>query len=166
MLGGAALAAVVLIAAIVINQNSGGTVDDGGHDFTAWQSRTEMELVMTETAAAIGLAIEANDPDDLPLSCDLAAGGEGSSLLVTGFDGPALVDIDASLTQVRALWEGRGLVVNDRAINDKKGLSTTLPDGGSFFLLAGPASTAFAGESGCARTVGGPTGTTSDGSTS
>jgi len=157
-LGGVALAAVALITIIAINQNSGDTVDDvTGDDVTAWQSRIAMEQVMTETATTIGLTVQPRKADDEPLACDRAGGGEGFSFLVRGFEGPTIEDLDASLAQVRAAWEGQGLVVHNRAIGDKKGLSTTLPDGGSFYMLSGSDVTIFAGESACARTVGAPT---------
>lgn len=158
MLGAAILAVVGLISVFAINMISGGSVDEAtSADFTAWQSRRAMEQVMTETAASIGLTIQPRDPDNLPLGCDLAGGGQGSSFLVNGFEGPPIPDLDASLAKVRAAWEAKGWVVHNRAIEDARGLSTTLPDGGSFYMISGTQVTIIAGESGCARTVGDPT---------
>lgn len=155
-LGGSVLVGV-LVLVFVISRTTGGAVDHTtGQDVTAWQSRLSMEQAMTETAASIGLAVQAREPQSGALTCDLPGGGQGWSYLVRGFQGPAVTDLETALPKVRAAWESKGWKVVDQKVGDGKGLRATLPDGGSFALLSNSDTTIFTGESGCARTAGGP----------
>lgn len=159
-LRGVALVAVGVgvIAAVIIKGFSGGTVDKvSGAEVTAWQSRIELEQAMHDTAAAIGLDVTAGESDSGSEVCERTDGSRGKSYIVTGPSGPVIEDLDGALLKIRELWEGRGWDVSARQIGAVRGLSATIADGSSIYVLSGPGGTSFNGETLCARIAGAPT---------
>lgn len=144
---GILVAIAVLAGILVVNRL---TREDGEMgDVTASGSRDELDRVLVDTAARLGLEMDPEPAREVPVTCSRPGGGSGESYFLQGLYGPTIDDVDGALAAVRAMWEDLGYQVSDRAIEPARGLSATTTDGGSIYILTGPGGTVIAGESAC-----------------
>ena len=133
-------------AAVALSQHGKGDSMDGP---TAARSRDQLNEVLLDTAARIGIDVTAADEPAGPLTCILPGGGTGESYFLQKVQGPVIEDVDGALATVRAMWEDLGYTVSDRAILSARGLSADTTDGGSVYILTGPGGTFLDGEAAC-----------------
>ncbi|WP_188037159.1 hypothetical protein [Actinotalea sp. JY-7885] len=123
---------------------------------SAYEAQGELNQVVAETAALLGLTAEGIPRINGSLACIRPDGVQGFSYLAHTIEDVALPDLTTGLTEARHFWEGMGYAVSERQIGETTVLSGHPPDGGSIQVFANAQGTALKGQTFCSLTDGGP----------